>query len=422
MTLLNSLLGVLAISLWIALILVYNHKTLIPWLANRFARDKPLKDVGGNSLFEAPSFLPFHYDLPTSTHMPPQPPQAGDISILYENEHYVLRYYQPEKSPSSGETISGQTRQLPDWRQKFVIISFHDLGHDDYFSGAFSGVEIARALGLTWLSILPKNDSWYRLGDYKTALTYAAEWTKKCQETVLQTDPALSRPHIIAYGTSMGAYAALKYSAFLNCDAVLSLVPQWSLSDEEIKDLFADSSDESSFTSPFAAFFRPEMHHEENRMGITEADVTGHLYIAHDPYERHDRREMTCLARHIRFTDLPVCYGGHDLATQLENPDYFAMFLENYAQPDILRQKTIAFRRVNAENTVQIIVAALAHKRPDLAKKALHSQRTQENGTLDLLCRHKAELARRIARTLIEAGYGAGLSKIMKHINMKLPD
>ncbi len=78
----------------------------------------------------------------------------------------------------------------------------------------------------------------------------------------------------IFYGSSMGAYAAVKYSALLGATHVLTLCPQWSI----------DPAECGGNESGYRDFFRPEMA----GMGVTGADMAGEITVFYDPGQRDD--------------------------------------------------------------------------------------------------------------------------------------
>jgi tetratricopeptide (TPR) repeat protein len=117
---------------------------------------------------------------------------------------------------------------------------------------------------LEWnaLGFVDKRRSWYPAAAMEPALAAAA--------------PILSRFRaIVLYGSSMGAYAALKYSSRLGGNCVVAFAPQFSI----------DPADVRSFDERFLTNFDPDRHGD---MAIGAGDVSGDAFVFYDPLYRED--------------------------------------------------------------------------------------------------------------------------------------
>jgi hypothetical protein len=96
-------------------------------------------------------------------------------------------------------------------------------------------------------------------------------------------------------GSSMGGYAALKYSRYLSADAVLACSPQ-----------FAISPHEAPFDSNRHAFYNGGLHGD---MAIRSVDVFGKVSIFYDPTTRLDKLHAKAIEEAVLPVKLvPVLY------------------------------------------------------------------------------------------------------------------
>jgi len=106
----------------------------------------------------------------------------------------------------------------------------------------------------------------------------------------------------IAYGNSMGGYAALKFSHQLGADVAIAFSPQYSI----------DPAVVGAFEKRFTTCFDPSRHAE---MAIRPEDCTARAYIFFDPFEEPDKRhvELISAARpEVRRLGVPMT-GHHSI-------------------------------------------------------------------------------------------------------------
>lgn len=138
----------------------------------------------------------------------------------------------------------------------------------------------------------PARDIWgaaylARFGASVLGLTdYTASWFPQhdMAELLPKLEPLLQRHRrIVLYGFSMGAYAALKYSARLRADVVLAFSPQASVHPDDIGDFdFRRSRD----------FYQPALH---QGMRIAAGDIAGQALLVHDPRFEEDARHAALI-------------------------------------------------------------------------------------------------------------------------------
>jgi hypothetical protein len=142
----------------------------------------------------------------------------------------------------------------------FVLITFGDLitpaeGHR-YFADKPAHKGHIAALG-----IVAKSPNWYPAGNVLNA--YQAIWS-------LIRDYAVR----VAYGGSMGGYAAIKFSRLFGATQVIALCPQWSL----------DPAECEGQNPGWQGHLRPDM----TGMGIRAADIQGDVFLFVDRLSRLD--------------------------------------------------------------------------------------------------------------------------------------
>lgn len=112
--------------------------------------------------------------------------------------------------------------------------------------------------------------------------------------------PHLSRyREIVTYGFSMGAYAALKYSAVLGASRAYAFSPQYSIRPKDIAGFDPRRSTE---------FYQAEHH---DRMAIEAGDLCPEAFVVYDPFFAIDREHVRLIARAGRIREVRACFTGH---------------------------------------------------------------------------------------------------------------
>ena len=106
---------------------------------------------------------------------------------------------------------------------------------------------------------------------------------------------------VIAYGSSMGGFAALRYGASCGASVGLALSPQFSV---------------DPAVAPFDRRWPADLARISFR---NDADLPTLpvQYVAYDPCEAHDRRHFDLFAAHSPTIGLPVPHGGHPVGSYL---------------------------------------------------------------------------------------------------------
>ncbi|WP_436913221.1 hypothetical protein [Acinetobacter schindleri] len=152
------------------------------------------------------------------------------------------------------------------------------------------------------LGIMPKDKSWFPQASMQAMLDAIAELIAPFEQR-------------IAYGGSMGGYAAIKYSNALDVQRAVAMVPQYSIDPEDVKD------------ARYNMFYQPELNGE---MRITKADVSEdrEYIIIYDPHYAQDRAHYHKLREvlpphHV----LHLAFTNHDAIAVLASSELVNDFL-----------------------------------------------------------------------------------------------
>ncbi|WP_347455339.1 hypothetical protein [Acinetobacter thermotolerans] len=152
------------------------------------------------------------------------------------------------------------------------------------------------------LGIMPKDKSWFPQGSMWNMLEAVAELIAPFKKR-------------IAYGGSMGGYAAIKYSNLLDVQRAVAMVPQYSIDPEDVHD------------ARYNMFFQSELNAD---MRIKPEDVSSEreYIIIYDPHYAQDRAHYQKLkevlpAHHV----LHLAFTNHDAIAVLASSELVNDFL-----------------------------------------------------------------------------------------------
>jgi hypothetical protein len=171
-----------------------------------------------------------------------------------------------------------------------LLITFGDAA--ELAGGAqFFAEPVARGLGWPCLAFMAKDAHWYPEAEIEAALP-----------SIRYTLTAFAEKTV--YGCSMGAYAAIKFSAILGARHVIAYCPQYSIDPAEL----------AGARSGYEGYFQPNMR----GMAIRPRDVAGKISVFFDPYEAADAlhgRLIKAAVPDARLFHVPNV--GHHLAPVL---------------------------------------------------------------------------------------------------------
>ena len=161
------------------------------------------------------------------------------------------------------------------------------------------GQDFFHARGIDAIHVLSRENRWYQHPELMDALATIAAATADYER-------------VIAYGSSMGGFAALRYGGTCGANVGLALSPQYSV-------------------DPAIAPFDRRWADDVARIAFRDdADLpTLPLqYIAYDPRDAHDRSHFALFAAQSPTIGLPVPHGGHPVGSYLLETDLLRALLE----------------------------------------------------------------------------------------------
>ena len=168
------------------------------------------------------------------------------------------------------------------------------------------GEEHFRGRGIDAIHVLSRENRWYQHSELDEALA-----------TVAAAVAGYER--VIAYGSSMGGFAALRYGALCGARIGLALSPQYSVdpavvpfdrrwADDVARIVFRDDGDPPPLPIQYVAF---------------------------DPRDAHDQRHFDLFAARSPTIGLPVPNGGHPVGSFLVETDLLRTLLDQVERGDV---------------------------------------------------------------------------------------
>jgi len=161
------------------------------------------------------------------------------------------------------------------------------------------GEDHFRARGIDAVHVLSRENRWYQHPELDEALAAVAAATKGYEQ-------------VIAYGSSMGGFAALRYGATCGATVGLALSPQYTV-------------------DPAAVPFDRRWAEDVARIAFRDDDRLPALprqYIAFDPCDPHDRQHFELFAARSPTQGVPVPHGGHPVGSYLVETDMLRALLQ----------------------------------------------------------------------------------------------
>ncbi len=158
--------------------------------------------------------------------------------------------------------------------------------------------------GFNVIGVMPKQKSWFP--------------ASSMQPMYQAIKPILDQFELrIAYGGSMGGYAAIKYANLFGFQRVVSMVPQYSIDPDDIVD------------TRYGMFFQPNLH-ANMRVLAEDVSTTREYIVVYDPYCPEDRahfEKLQALIPHVHVLHLP--FTGHDAIAVLASSELLNDFLRH---------------------------------------------------------------------------------------------
>lgn len=165
-----------------------------------------------------------------------------------------------------------------------AVLSYSPMNHN-FAKKGIPAHSALRRMGHDVFGIIAKKNNWYPRASIEAA-------AQRLRPMLAEYETRL------AYGSSMGAYGAIKYSALLQCDRVLALAPQVSIDPADV------GKWDTRFTRNFSAV-------KNNAMRITAPDIGGHVTAIFDPMCATDAQHVKLLADLAVVEPIPAYFCDH---------------------------------------------------------------------------------------------------------------
>lgn len=211
-----------------------------------------------------------------------------------------------------------------------LVITFNEMWNS-YGDYRFWGEKPLSKLGLSAYGIITEGPNWFPVQETLKALRTPISESRKYK-------------HVVLYGYSMGAYAAIKYSSLFNNATVLAFSPQHSI----------DPADCGLEDERYVKFF----NQIDNRdMIIKPEDIGGNVYLFFDPAYPPDAFHVHNIPGdkifgHLHF--VPMRGAGHETIHAISSTSRLLKILDLALENDIVgvrraakifKKDIITFRR-----------------------------------------------------------------------------
>lgn len=164
----------------------------------------------------------------------------------------------------------------------YTLVTF-GLMHSRANGHNFWGEKLVARAGLDCIAVMPKSANWF-----PPALMEAPAAAIRA---------AADRP-LVTYGTSMGAYGALRYSAAIGAETAIAFAPQTTIDPDLV----------GGFDPRYRRYFRPDWHSGSE---IRAGHLAPRAWVFHDPTMRFDRFHVERLSEMPEIAEVTLPYTGH---------------------------------------------------------------------------------------------------------------
>jgi tetratricopeptide (TPR) repeat protein len=166
-----------------------------------------------------------------------------------------------------------------------VVITFAPLSRAPGLDQPGFGEAFLRKYGIDAVHIVPSSNAWYQYSDIPDALEAVAAHTSRY-------------PCRIAYGSSMGGYAAINFSAHLDLHRIIAISPQFSIDPEKLPDdrRWRHEAERIDFLHDHIAELRP---------------ASRQTYVVYDNRNTLDSKHVARIAQSVALTEVGLAFAGH---------------------------------------------------------------------------------------------------------------
>ncbi|TQI73284.1 tetratricopeptide repeat protein [Bosea sp. AK1] len=170
------------------------------------------------------------------------------------------------------------------------VVTFDSYTDDPGLDRPAFGEEAFAQAGLPAIHVVNRRNSWYQEPEWREMVAAVA---------------AAAAPYrrVLAYGSSMGGYAALRFGKMIGAAAALAISPQYSM-----------ARDKAGFDTRWAKPVR-RIRWRRELAGPLPADLPA--VIVYDPAHAADRRHVELIAGEMRIQRVALPFSGHPSGTYL---------------------------------------------------------------------------------------------------------
>jgi hypothetical protein len=249
---------------------------------------------------------------------------------------------------------------------KILFITFTNYGNKNTAGAGFGGDFLLKE-GFDVIAIKSSNDAWYSELDL--------ELTTEIEKSIIKNKEKYSR--VIAYGSSMGGYGAIKFSKIFQVDDVIAISPQsniW-LRDET---RWVDSKSKLEETS---------------QLKKCDFSATVNYQVIYDPRHRLDAKQVDNLrdvALDSKLTLLKLPYSGHPSGFFLSEVNLLKSWIWQIAAGEPIDPYVAKVRRkISAHFWIGIADALVNRKRTHLAVRAANEAIKLNPSEQSIIVRHE---------------------------------
>lgn len=238
---------------------------------------------------------------------------------------------------------------------KALIITFAHMDFD-HAADRFWGEETLRKAGFDTVGFVCKSNCWFPLEEMERLAKYVHERSKYYHK-------------IILYGSSMGAYAAVKFSRLLGADASLAFSPQYSI----------DPNDVMGYDHRLSNYFKIAVNQD---MAVKPSDLAGTIYLFCDYSVTEDKWNCDKIAsianKDVRINQVNLLNLGHETIDAFSGTQLISELMDFCVADDltsICRLAAISRRR--SQRRIFNLLIKLRKRSPALADKMFAKQSDQ---------------------------------------------
>jgi tetratricopeptide (TPR) repeat protein len=174
-------------------------------------------------------------------------------------------------------------RSVCEFGSKTCIVTFDSYSDDRYLDRQGFGEDFFRSQSVDAIHFISRENDWYQYAETPVAAAAVAELVKGYER-------------VVAYGSSMGGYAAIRFGGMAGATVALAISPQFSI-------------------DPRTARFERRWKYDSNRIDFSlertlRAPFVETAYIVYDPLDA-DRRHADLFRRRTSVIDVRLPNVGH---------------------------------------------------------------------------------------------------------------